>query len=708
MPSYCHTVNMCRRPFHNAKLATTLTKLKTGRCFCRLFYLVGCMLFVSTLHASHLMGGELRYVFAGENLSNRTNTYLVQLTYYRYCEPGTAPFNSIYPMAVCADSSTHPNYKKSVYNVSLPTVSSLFIHPAAADTSCNFNTHDCIEKAIYQTYITLSKDTTWHLLIYDVSRNSSIVNLLQPDSVGMIFYCIIPAGINNSSPAFNNTAIPFVCMNDTVMLYNTASDADGDSLVFQFARPYGYHPNTTTNISFVNNVSGAFYYLFPLPIVPYAPGYSSVQPFGLNSLSTIQSNSGATTLKIPNQGFYVIAVEIKEYRSGQLISISRRDLQLVCLACPANHAPVLQSTTVLTNIMTEGETLCFPITFNDVDNNLITLKGVGDIFDTTKTNPAAHLQLQISSNGIATALFCWETTCGQYAVDPYIFTVEASDNGCPSKLTSQIFSVAVDSLPHVPQPVVSIEVKPDSATCEKTPLVFTALSGYAGSAPYYDWFVNGIPINQHSKKITLNSLHDNDSVFVMLQSNSSCVTQSTGISDVIYIKQKESAKANFEATPTESDIFFPNITFTNLSFNAAHYLWDFGDGDASRIKSPIHIYQHPGNYPVTLIVTSKDACIDQTMKEITISEAQTIYIPNSFTPNNDGMNDYFQPVGANLPTYELKIFTRWGQLLFSGSGYPKWDGNYKNNHVNQGIYIFSLQINYPSKKNITGNVMVIR
>lgn len=65
------------------------------------------------------------------------------------------------------------------------------------------------------------------------------------------------------------------------------------------------------------------------------------------------------------------------------------------------------------------------------------------------------------------------------------------------------------------------------------------------------------------------------------------------------------------------------------------------------------------------------------------------YLPNSFTPNNDDRNEVWGPVGTGLSNYELVVYTRWGELVYQGSGY--WDGRYKESLVNDGIYLYYLQ-----------------
>jgi gliding motility-associated-like protein len=74
---------------------------------------------------------------------------------------------------------------------------------------------------------------------------------------------------------------------------------------------------------------------------------------------------------------------------------------------------------------------------------------------------------------------------------------------------------------------------------------------------------------------------------------------------------------------------------------------------------------------------------------IVIDACSSIWVPNVFTPNNDGYNDYFYAVGKNIPKFKLEIFNRWGQTLKVLNGIDeKWDGTYRGNKASQGTYFW--------------------
>ncbi|GCD77249.1 hypothetical protein JCM31826_07310 [Thermaurantimonas aggregans] len=70
----------------------------------------------------------------------------------------------------------------------------------------------------------------------------------------------------------------------------------------------------------------------------------------------------------------------------------------------------------------------------------------------------------------------------------------------------------------------------------------------------------------------------------------------------------------------------------------------------------------------------------------------TLYIPNAFTPNGDGRNDCFQVVGDNLSSYQIQIFSRWGELVYQSDDVSQcWDGTHRGRPVPDGVYLYVIR-----------------
>lgn len=143
--------------------------------------------------------------------------------------------------------------------------------------------------------------------------------------------------------------------------------------------------------------------------------------------------------------------------------------------------------------------------------------------------------------------------------------------------------------------------------------------------------------------------------------------------------------------------------FDNLSQNGESYIWYFGDGDSSDVFSPDHIYPVGQGYVITLIAYNNDGlCNDTLVLDYTDqwfgNDTIDIQYSNAFTPNYDGVNDCFRPGfdGHFSDCYELRVYNRWGGLLFESTAGQNhcWDGRNKaGDRVSQGTYYYIVNLN---------------
>lgn len=122
--------------------------------------------------------------------------------------------------------------------------------------------------------------------------------------------------------------------------------------------------------------------------------------------------------------------------------------------------------------------------------------------------------------------------------------------------------------------------------------------------------------------------------------------------------------------------------------------WDFGDGASSNEPRVRHTYPEEGEYIVTLNLVSKDGCEADTSFEVRAYPPMRVYVPNSFTPNGDGINDMFGMTGEAYQGYVLRIFTRWGQQIYKGVHYDAdaWDGTINGKLVPRGLYLWKIEV----------------
>ena len=152
--------------------------------------------------------------------------------------------------------------------------------------------------------------------------------------------------------------------------------------------------------------------------------------------------------------------------------------------------------------------------------------------------------------------------------------------------------------------------------------------------------------------------------------------------------------ANFDFFPQPANMLSPQITFTNNSIFANTWYWDYGDGFSNTVDySPLHTYFENGTYQVSLVVMN-DICSDTIQHTLTIDPVYTLYVPDVFTPNNDGLNDIFYPKGKSISDFEMYIYNRWGEeIFFSTEINEGWSGKVNNeDKFMSGYYSYTIKI----------------
>jgi gliding motility-associated-like protein len=151
--------------------------------------------------------------------------------------------------------------------------------------------------------------------------------------------------------------------------------------------------------------------------------------------------------------------------------------------------------------------------------------------------------------------------------------------------------------------------------------------------------------------------------------------------------------AEFSASPNETSIYDPNIQFTDLSQNTTIWSWDLGDNENSIAQNPYHTYPDTGMYNVTLVAMNPYGCADTTVHPIYIHGESTVFIPNAFTPNDNGLNDSFMPRLYGVLEFQMLIFDRWGNEIFKTSDLNEgWNGRVRGQGeiVQQDVYVYKI------------------
>ncbi|MES2704387.1 MAG: PKD domain-containing protein [Bacteroidota bacterium] len=176
------------------------------------------------------------------------------------------------------------------------------------------------------------------------------------------------------------------------------------------------------------------------------------------------------------------------------------------------------------------------------------------------------------------------------------------------------------------------------------------------------------------------------------------------------IKVLPAPTADFSFSPMGPIANVPT-TFTNLSTNAVRYSWDFGDATKSTEINPVHQYNKTGTYTACLTAFNAYNCPAVVCKEVPSEVVPIIGLPTGFSPNGDGQNDILYVRGAAIKTLDLKIYNRWGQLVFQTTSQTiGWDGTFNGEPQPIEAYGYVLNVSFidGTAKLMKGNITLLR
>ena len=520
---------------------------------------------IQKTYASHAMGADLTYECMGGN------TYKIRVSFYRDC------------IGIAAPGSINVNVRSNScgrnFGITCNPIPGTGQEVSAlcptATTTCNGGTYTGIQEWVYEGLVTLPVQCTdWTFSWTYCCRNAAITTINTPGASTFYIYATLDNTIVqcNNSPTFTNKPVPFACIGQQFQFNHGAIDIDGDSLVYSMVPP---KQTSTTDVN----------YLTP---------YNAITP--LTSIPALQFNNtnGDIVFTPTVMQVTVMAVLVEEYRNGVLIGSVVRDIQVTIMNCN-NSLPTLtgiNGTADFDTTVCANTPLCFDIYSNDID--------AGQTLNITWNNGIDSGSF--TSNGAThpTGYFCWTPTDANISNSPYCFTVRVNDDACPY-IGSQTYSYCVTV--HG----VLVNAGPDQAIACSDLATVTA-NVITGVAPYTYLWSNGFT---------------NPTQTVGIGTYVVTVTDAEGCQgmDTINIISAFEPTANFNYSGT---CLFGPVQFTDASTSAGgspiiSWSWIFGDGATSNLQNPIHIYNSPGTYNVTLIVENLHGCIDTIIRPITIA-----------------------------------------------------------------------------------------
>jgi gliding motility-associated-like protein len=607
--------------------------ITTLRSFMRLPILGLLLLHAFVGRASHVIGGEMYYDYlGGPNMQ-----YRVTVKLYRDCGPDAqADLPAVLDIGIYDGATNGFIVSRSITATGPPTPI-----PVVVQSPClTLPQNACIETRTYSGILTLPHIPNGYQLSYQVCcRTATIVNVIAPGDVGLSLLVRIPPGsIENHSPRF--VALPPVglCLNEPLTFDHSATDPDGDELVYTLCSPFndfGFLPAIPSVLTQP-----------PYSPIPWQAGFSEGEPIVASPPISIDPSTGVLTLTPTQIGRFVIGICVSEYRDGVLLSTSRRDFMFQVVPCDAVVSGVIGPQLVCT-----GPTVQFTSTSSGSD---VLAWDFGDPNTTLDTSSAANPTWTYSEPGIYTVRLI--TGPGEQCVDT---------------------SYAVFSAHYPPDPLNFAVPDP----CSPNPIELVA-QGEVGGGAEITWNLgNGAtPYLVTGNPISVTFAPGTYSVALSVTENG-CTT----ITSEEFIIQPRPT-AYFTVDPTSPVNMGTTAVFSDSSWTDGGSIvsWSWSVNGETTAAGEVWVWEDlpPGDHSIVLTVTTADGCSDSySMIYSVIPDA--IVIPNVFTPNGDGVNDQFIVEHLRYFKHELMIYNRWGQVVhgpldnaapWSGQDHP--DGTY--------------------------------
>lgn len=248
-------------------------------------------------------------------------------------------------------------------------------------------------------------------------------------------------------------------------------------------------------------------------------------------------------------------------------------------------------------------------------------------------------------------------------------------------------------IPVYSSPVPSFSTAP-LIQCAPAVFTMTNTTNPADVASYTWTFDNGL--NSYNSNNLLSPILPGGvyDVTLSVTSPNGCVGTTT-VTD--YLTVVDQPIADFYWNPGQVLATNTDVLLTNASSNATTFDWTIEQGIPATSTSedvqtsfPSGV---PGNYAVTLVVSSAAGCVDSITKVIEVAPVITLYIPNTFTPDGDEFNQTWEIFidGVDMYSLDLRVYNRWGETMWeSHDPEAEWDGTYNGEIVPSGLYTWTL------------------
>lgn len=562
------------------------------------FLLVGWQ----TLEARHIIGGEITYKCLGEG------RYEFEMRMYRDCNcTDCANFDGEAYVAVyrCSGSCSGESQSNPYLSIDVPV--QRISNVEAPNYPCLIPPNVCVEEGIYTWSLDLPVSTTdsYHVSYQRCCRNVTVNNLRRPQDQGATYTVeITPRAqeLCNNSPRFETFPPTVICQGASLEYDHSATDADGDQLVYEFCAPLaggGNRGTTQADANLYGTCEGAR----PDPACPppyrpvnfFLPTYEPTQPLGGVDVNSgepalrIDPNTGLITGTPPTIGQFVVGVCVSEYRNGELLSKTYRDFQFNVASCDPTVVADIKEDRIIGDqeflVNSCGE-YTIPFLNESFQRSFIkewewrfNIDGRDQVFE--------EWEPQVTFPGV-----------GQY--EGTLMLNPGTDCGDTARIFVNVF------------PDITADFTYEYDTCVAGPVQFLDRSGTGGDRlTGWSWeFGDG---NGASRQSPVHTYRDPGDIPVTLTvtDNNECQESITKVIRYYPVPSLIVIAPSAFTGCAPADIFFDNLS-TPID-ETYDIRWDFGDGGASDQISPFHTYERDGVFTVGVDITSPIGCVTDTV-----------------------------------------------------------------------------------------------
>ncbi len=616
----------------------------------------------------------------------------------------------------------------------------------------------CGQAGTYEIFVELPIINQEYVIVWQrCCRNNTITNIMDPGNTGATFTIEIHPEAQrscNSSPKFRLFPPTVLCVNAPFKFDHSAIDKEGDLLIYEFCEPLkggGPQNGNQNNCGAVIPTPDC-----PPPFAPvdYSFPYSAIFPLGGFPPITINSVDGFINGTPNTIGQFVVSVCVYEYRNGVLLSVLKRDFQFNVAACDGaveaklvgasqltpdyfeitvcgtNEYQILNASTdqrYIKNVLWtyengggmdtfygwapyikfdeggihNGKFILNPFT-NCGDTGYFKINVIPDIksdftaiYDSCKAGPVKFTDLSTSTYSMISN---WNWSAGDgitafiqnpeiHYLRPGAYPVQLTvkDNyGCENKVFKEIkWFPAPDVIvfrPNLNEGCVPLEVEFKNVS-------FPTDNSYKFLWKFSDGGIDsGYTVKHEFLKKGVYDLK------LEVTSPLGCFNEGS-FNNVIYVY--DPPVASWTVDTNILNFKNPVVNIKDESVGTIGRTW-IVNGKEYFFSPTLQIeLKDTGYHNIRMIATDRFLCTDTLDTQIFVYRDFTLFMPNSFTPNGDGKNDEFGPVGQihSLVYYQLNIFDRWGAKVFSAnSPDEKWNGQFDNegNELPPGVYVYDL------------------